>query len=89
MDLNSDKNLEMAEVLLNALNPAARATLWLKMSEDDNNCNMNGMAYQNLGRTEPGFDFNNKRRYSERFRSRREHEGVLTGGQCLEPKIIR
>ena len=31
MDLNSEKNLEMAEVLLSALNPAARATLWLKV----------------------------------------------------------
>ena len=31
MDLNSENNLEMAEVLLSALNPAARATLWLKV----------------------------------------------------------
>jgi hypothetical protein len=31
MDLDSEKNLEMAEVLLSALNPAARATLWLKV----------------------------------------------------------
>ena len=31
MDLNSEKNLEMAEVLLSALNPSARATLWLKV----------------------------------------------------------
>ena len=34
MDLNSvnsEQNLEMAEVLLSALNPAARATLWLKV----------------------------------------------------------
>ena len=36
MDLNSENNLEMAEVLLSALNPAARATLWLKVVKSQN-----------------------------------------------------
>jgi len=82
MDLNSENNLEMAEVLLSALNPAARATLWLKMTEDGNN--INGLPYQNCIKTEPG---RSKRRYSERFGSRKGG-AFTTPLPSPEPQII-
>jgi hypothetical protein len=53
----------------------------LKMTEDGNN--INGLPYQNCIKTEPG---KSKRRYSERFGSRKE--GVCTSVPSPEPQII-